>query len=88
MEREVGGGNEKKKKMLELSNLIQILSLANLGDLQESLMTFILAIPYLCVCVCVCVCVCMVCEIVWYVSVSRSVEIYLKTNLLSCVFNK
>ena len=55
--------------MLELSNLIHILSLANLGDLQESLMKFILAIPY---------CVCVVCEIVWYVSVSRSVEIYLK----------
>ena len=73
--------------MLELSNLIQILSLANLGDLQESLMKFILAIPYF-VCVCVCVCVCVWYEIVWYVSVSRSVEIYLKTNLLSCVFNK
>ena len=71
--------------MLELSNLIQILSLANLGDLQENLMKFILAIPYF---VCVCVCVCVVYEIVWYVSVSRSVEIYLKTNLLSCVFNK
>ena len=69
--------------MLELSNLIQILSLANLGDLQENLMKFILAIPYF-----VCVCVCVVYEIVWYVSVSRRVEIYLKTNLLSCVFNK
>ena len=50
--------------MLELSNLIQILSLANLGDLQESLMKFILAIPYF-VCVCVCVCVCVWYEIVW-----------------------